>query len=531
MSDEKQLIERILADKSTSRRDFMVGATALGLTATSASALWTNRAHAATPKKGGHMIAGLNDSNTIDSLDPTTWNATTMIVIGRSVRDSLVEVGQDDSAAPGLAESWEASADAKEWRFKLRSGVEFSNGKSLTTEDVINSVNLHRGEDSKSGAKGVFEGIEDVSADGKDTVVFKLSSGNAAFPFLLTDYHMNIVPTVDGKADATSPIGTGCYILEEFEPGIRAVMKKNPNAWQGDDFGHVDSCELVTILDDTARVNALVTGEVHVINRPDLKTINRLKRKAGTQIIDTESNLAFTHPMRMEGAPYDNYDFRMALKLSTNREAFVDKVLYGYGVPGNDQPLGPKFASYDPDLKVDFDLDRARDHLKKSGHADTPIKYRFADTAYGGAGDAAQIFLEDWKKAGINVELVREPKDGYWSNVWNVKPFCACYWGPRPVEDMILSIAYISGAPWNDSNIANERVDELVTMARAELDAAKQKEMYTEVQALISDQGGTIVPAFGKDVAAASDKIGVPEKLGGGWEMDGGHFVKRWWVA
>ncbi len=531
MSDDQKLIENILADPSANRRDFMVGATALGLTAASASAMWSSRAYASTPKKGGHMKVGLNDANTIDSLDSATYNATFMIAVSRAFRDSLVEVGQDNSASPGLAESWEASDDATEWRFKLRKGVEFSNGKSLTTEDVINSINTHRGEDSKSGAKGVFEAIEDVKADGKDTVVVKLADGNADFPFLLTDYHLTIVPTVDGKADVLSTSGTGTYLLEDFEPGIRASFKKNPNAWQGDDFGYADTVELVAILDDTARVNALVTGEVDVINRPALKTINRLKRKSNLSIIDVESNLAFTHPMRMEAGPYDNYDFRMALKLAINREAFVEKVLYGYGKVGNDQPLGPQFASYDPDLKVEQDLDRAKYHLKKSGHADTAIKYLFADTAYGGAGDAAELFLEDWQAAGINVELSREPKDGYWSNVWNVKPFCAAYWGPRPVEDMILSICYIGGAPWNDTNVDIASVNALVKECRAELDQAKRKDMYQTVQHLLSDRGGTIVPAFGKDIAAVSDKIGVGPNLGGGWEMDGGHFIKRWWVA
>ena len=531
MSNDKQLMDNILADPTATRRDFMVGAMALGLTASAASAMWSSRAHASTPKKGGHMRAGLNDSNTIDSLDSATYNATTMIAVSRAFRDSLVEVGQDNSAAPGLAESWEASDDATEWRFKLRSGVEFSNGKSLTTEDVINSINTHRGEDSKSGAKGVFEAIDDVTADGKDTVVVKLAAGNADFPYLLTDYHLTIVPTVDGKADVLSTHGTGTYLLKDFEPGIRATFEKNPNAWQGDEFGYVDSAELVTILDDTARVNALVTGEVDIINRPALKTINRLKRKAGVNIVDVESNLAFTHPMRMEGAPFDNYDFRMALKLATNREAFVEKVLYGYGRVGNDQPIGPKFASYDPDLKVEMDLDKAKFHLKKSGVGDTAIKYRFADTAYGGAGDAAELVLEDWQAAGINVELVREPKDGYWSNVWNVKPFCACYWGPRPVEDMILSICYTGGAPWNDTNVDIASVNALVTACRAELDQAKRKDMYQTVQHILSDRGGTIVPAFGKDIAATTDKIGIGPEIGGGWEMDGGHFIKRWWMA
>ncbi|NNE23300.1 MAG: peptide ABC transporter substrate-binding protein, partial [Rhizobiales bacterium] len=120
---------------------------------------------------------------------------------------------------------------------------------------------------------------------------------------------------------------------------------------------------------------------------------------------------------------------------------------------------------------------------------------------------------------------------GYWNNIWNNKPFCSCYWGARPVEDMILSIAYLSDAPWNDTVIKIPRVDELVKAARGELDPTKRQQMYSEVQQIISTQGGTLIPAFGKDVAATSKKIGIGPNIGGGWEMDGGHFIKRWWLV
>ena len=527
--DNKQLLARILEDRKTTRREFMVGATALGLTATAASTMWSSRALANEPQKGGHLKAGLNDSNTTDSLDPATFVGTTMICISRAFRDSLTEVGQDNTAHPGLAESWEANDKADVWRFKLRKGVEFSNGKSVTTEDVVNSINIHRGDDSKSGAKGVFAGITDVKADGNDTVVVTLKDPNADMPFLFTDYHMNVVPTVDGKADVTSKHGTGCYHLKDYEPGVRATLERNPNAWQADKFGHVDSVEFTTILDDTARENALVAKAVHVINRPGLKTIGRLKRVPHVQIQAAKSNLAFTHPMHVTQKPFDDNNFRQALKHALPRQEFVDKVLFGYGSIGNDQPLGPNFINYNPDIKNEYDLDKAKSLIKKSGYDGEQVNLHTADTSYGGAVDASILFAEHFKKIGVNLNVVRESKDGYWTNVWNVKPFCTCYWGPRPVEDMILSIAYITGAPWNDTRISIKRVDELVTAARGELDAAKRKAMYFEVQELISKQGATLIPAFGQDVAAVDKSVGFGA-LGGGWEMDGGHFVKRWWL-
>jgi len=523
-------LRRMLEDKNLTRREFLGYTSAMGLSVTAASALWSDRALANTPKTGGHMRCGLNDANTIDSLDSTQYNATTMIVISRSIRDSIVDVGIDGLPAPNLAESWEASPDAKVWRFKLRKGVEFSNGKTVTTEDVVNSINVHRGEDTKSAAKGVFAGISDVRVDGDDTVVVEVTDANADLPFLFTDYHFSVVPTVDGKADLHSRHGTGCYFLREFDPGVRTTLERNPNSWQSGAAGFVDSVEILAILDDTSRVNALVSGSVDVINRPDLKTIARLKRVPGVQIVDVPSNLAFTHPMRTNVPPFDNNDFRLALKYSTPRQEFVDKILFGYGIIGNDQPLGPQFPSYDPDLKVAYDLDKAKHHLKQSGLEGAKFDMSTSDTAYGGAVLAAQLFAEHWQKIGLAPNIVREPKDGYWSEVWNKKPFCSCYWGPRPVEDLILSIAYLSDSPWNDTVINIPRVDELVVKARGELDKEKRTAMYREVQQLISAEGGTIIPAFGSDIAATNDKIGVPSKIGGGWEMDGGHFVKRWWM-
>jgi peptide/nickel transport system substrate-binding protein len=527
--DDKKLLSRILGESRTTRREFMVGATAMGLSIAAASNMWTE-ARASEPKRGGHMKAGLNDSNTTDSLDPASFNATGMICISRAFRDSLVEVGQDNSAAPGLAESWESSADAKTWRFKLRKGVTFSNGKSLTTEDVINSINVHRGDESKSGAKGVFAGISDVTADGNDVVVVTLAEANASFPFLMTDYHMNVVPTKDGKADVISTDGTGCYLLKEFNPGVRATFEKNPNAWQGSDFGYVDSCEITTILDDTARQTALSTQSVDIINRPALKTVGLLNRLPHVNVIAVKSNLAFTHPMRMDVKPFDNNDLRQALKHALPRQEFVDKILFGYGSVGNDQPLGPAFASYDSELKTEYDLDKAKSLLKKAGMEGIKIDMHSAETAYGGALDAAQLFAEHFAKIGVNLNVIREAKDGYWNNIWNNKPFCSCYWGARPVEDMILSIAYLSDAPWNDTVIKMDQVDQLVKAARGELDDAKRNAMYKDVQMLIAQNGGTLVPAFGQDVAATNKKVGIGPKIGGGWEMDGGHFIKRWWL-
>ncbi|MFQ5551491.1 MAG: ABC transporter substrate-binding protein, partial [Gemmatimonadales bacterium] len=225
---QRDILTFILADKKATRREFLVSATALGLTASSALALWS-RAASAKPVKGGHMKIGIGGGGASDSLDPATYDATFMITTGNSTRNNVTEIGPDNSLQGALAEHWEPGGDAATWVFDLRKGVEWHNGKSLEAEDIIVSLNLHRGEDTKSGAKGVVSGIKDIKADGKHKVVFELDGPNADFPSILTDYHLNIVPAKDGKADWQSGIGTGAYTLEEFEPGVRAAVKLNSN--------------------------------------------------------------------------------------------------------------------------------------------------------------------------------------------------------------------------------------------------------------------------------------------------------------
>ena len=158
----------ILKDGATEgkvgRRRFMEGALYAGLTVTAATTLWTKTVRAATPKKGGKFRVGMDDGNTTDSMDPATYESTFQINMAHTHRNFLTEITTDNVVGPELAESWDASDDASEWTFKLRKGVEFHNGKSFEAEDVIATLNYHRGEDTKSAAKALLESIEEIIA-------------------------------------------------------------------------------------------------------------------------------------------------------------------------------------------------------------------------------------------------------------------------------------------------------------------------------------------------------------------------------
>jgi peptide/nickel transport system substrate-binding protein len=148
----------------------------------------------AEPKKGGKFRIALGSGATTDTLDPATYPDTFNGIWGwASIRSSLTEVAADGSIVGDLAESFEASKGATIWAFKLRKGVQFHNGKSVTAEDVVASINHHRGETSKSAAKSLLKAVTDVKADGADTVLVTLSDGNADFAYVASDYHIPIM--------------------------------------------------------------------------------------------------------------------------------------------------------------------------------------------------------------------------------------------------------------------------------------------------------------------------------------------------
>ncbi len=527
MSNLKQL-ESLLASNAISRREFIAHISAMGLTAAISPVLLSGQSHAATPRKGGRLKMGLLGGSTTDSLDPGTLTDTVQLNLNWQTRNALVEVDTKGQPVPELAESWEATPDATQWTFKLRQGIEFHNGKTMDAEDVLFSLNHHRSEKSKSGGKTLLKQVKDIKAVDKNSIVVTLNGGNADFPFILSDYHFTITPS--GTTDFEDGMGTGGYIISKNKPGVRIVSKRNPNYWKSN-RAHFDEIETLIISDSNARSTALATKKVDVINRCDLKTVHLLERNPKIQIIRTTGTMHYTFAMMTDVAPYNNNDLRLALKYAINREEMVKKVLSGYGAVGNDHPIAPSMQFFDKSQpQRSYDPEKAAFHLKKSGFKNEPIKLHVAEAAFNGAVDAGVLFQEQAKKAGITLDIVREPDDGYWKAVWMKKPFCAVYWSGRPTVDWMYTLTYDSTAKWNDAHWENERFDKLLVEARSELDNAKRATMYAEMQRLVSDDGGQIIPMFADHVMGASKKIGF-DKVSGVRELDDARNGERWWFA
>lgn len=523
MSELKKL-KKLLQSGRISRREFMSRTAAMGLTVAASPLLFAGVSRAATPRKGGTLKVGIDAGSASDSIHPEKVTDISMFYLVLQLRNCLTEIDVNNQIIPELAESWDVSRDAKTWTFNLRKGVEFHNGKTFDADDVKFSINLHRGEESKSPEKATLDTIEDIKVVDKHTVQFILKAGNMDFPAYLVSPNITMV-----IADTTDfSIGTGGYILEKFEPGVISITNRNPNYWKAG-RAHFDRIEMKKIGDVAARTTALRTGVIDVMNKVDLRTANLLKQSKDIQVLRSAGKRFFSMAMLTDVPPYNNNDARLALKYAIDREHIVKTILAGYGSVGNDHPITEAYPFFNPDLpQRTYNPDKARFHLKKAGLESHVFKLHSSDGAHKGAVDTALLFEQHAAKAGIELEVVREPSDGYWSEVWLKKPFCQVYWSGRPTEDYMLTTMFQSEAAWNDTHFKNARFDQMLKAARTEQDQQKRREMYGEMQGIIRDEGGTIIPVLVDYVDAASKRVKFAQ-LANSYEMDGMRFAERWW--
>jgi len=513
-----------------SRRDFTRFAIAAGLSTSFVTNAWNSKVAMAAPQRGGTFRLGSHDGNTSDTHDPGTYLSFSIIQLAHTYRSYLTQINSDNTLGGDLATGWSASDDATEWTFEIHSGASFHSGKPVTADDVIASMNHHRGRDSTSAARALLSDVDDIVKNGEHSITFKLASGNADMPWLMTDYHLAIVPgNDDGSANWQSGDGSGPYKIVDNEFGVRTLLERH-DGWHGEG-AYFDSVELTVLNDPNARQTALVTGDVDAITQIELRTLSLLERDPSIEIDNVPSGSTLTMPMHCNQEPFDNVDVRNALKLAINREDIIEKIAFGAAVPGNDFHISPNMPYHPGDAipQREYDPDQARSLLRRAGMEDLIVNLSVADSVYSGAVDFCVLYSEHAKEAGITINVVREPNDGYYSDVWLQKPFCLVQWGARPTPDVMLSLAYKDDAAWNESYWQNERFNELLRAAKAELDDTVRAAQYLEMCQLARDDGGTIIPMFANYVYARRSNVKHSGELAASWQIDGARGCSRWW--
>ncbi|MCR8549584.1 ABC transporter substrate-binding protein [Salipiger sp. P9] len=503
--------------------------------ALAAAVLGASGLAAGTARAGGTLRAALGGAHRSDNWDARNHADFFMVAAAQgAVFDTLTEVAADGSLRGELATGWDASADARVWTVTLREGVRFHNGKPFSAEDVIASLRLHLDPRAGSGARPLVASIAQMERLSDHRIRFTLSAGNADFPYLLADYHLLIYPAGQIDEAMAKGIGTGLYRVEHFDPGVRFLGKRVAGHYKDGQAGWFDEIEFIAMNDGAARVSALRAGRVDAINRVAPQRAARLRAAPGLRLQDVPGNQYYGFAMQTGAAPFDAVQIRQALKHAIDRHEMVDRLLLGHGRVGADSPLGPA-NQYVADLTPPpYDPDRARYHLRQAGLSSLTLPLSVSEGAFEGAPDAAELFRDSARAAGISLEIVPEQAEGYWTRVWRKTPFCACAWSGRVTEDWMFSTALQHGAPWNDTQWGLEqspRFQALLGEARSELDSAKRRALYGEMQQILRDEGGLLIPVFANHLQAVSDRIATPATLGNLWQMDNARFAERWWRA
>lgn len=498
--------------RGASRRDLLKMMLASGVALSAGASVFgrAERAVAATPVSGGHLkVAGISASNA-DTIDPAKASLGTDYVRCCALYNRLTFIDATGVPQMELAEKIETK-DAKTWTITLRKGVTYHDGKALTSADVVFALKRHLDPAVGSKVAKIAAQMAEIKAIDPTTVEIVLASANADLPYILALHHFMIVQ--DGTTDFSKGIGTGAFVLESFQPGVRSMMKKNTNYWKPN-LPHVDSFEFFAISDQSARVNALLAGDVHVASAVNPRSAKLVQAQKGFELVRSTTGMYTNLNIRLDNF---NSDFITGMKHLVDREKIIAAALRGDGVVGNDQPISPVNSYCNKDLKPKaFDLDKAKHYLQKSGMMGQTIPV-IASEAADASIDMAMIVQASAANIGLKLDVQRVPSDGYWNKYWLKAPIHFGNINPRPTPDIYFSLLYSSDAPWNESQYKSPKFDKLMLEARGLLDDSKRHEIYAEMQTMISDEAGTIIPAYAINSDGISSKVKglVPNALGG----------------
>jgi peptide/nickel transport system substrate-binding protein len=390
------------------------------------------------------------------------------------------------------------------WTVRIKDGIEFHNGKTVGADDVIFSLKrITDPKEPKTGASSLsYIDRDNLKKVDERTVRIPLKLTNAAFPDDLGQYFNAIVPT---DYDPKKPVGTGPFKFQSFTPGQRSVFVKNPNYWESGK-PYADQLIIIDFTDDTARVNALLGGQVEAINNLPASQVAAIQGNPNMKVLNSPTGAWQPFTMRIDAAPFDDVKVRQAMRLIVDRKQMIQQVLSGYGSVANDL-----YARYDPVYAKDLpqrnqDLEQAKSLLKSAGKEGLTVELVTAPV-FNGVVEAAQVFAEQAKGAGVNVKVRKVDTGSFYDPDKYLKyPFAQDFWASRVYLAQVAQ-GDLPGAPFNETHWGEGKFESLINQARGEVDEAKRADILHEAQQMQYEQGGYIIPYFSNIIDAYNAKV------------------------
>lgn len=463
-------------------------------------------------KKGGTLRVGVAGGGAKDTLDAHRGGFSPDTARAMQLYDRLMAFTPDFVLQPELAESFEPNATADEWTLKLRKGIQFHDGKPLTADDVIFTIKrIVDPADPKVGASGIsYLDVAGMQKVDELTVRMPLTLRNVGFSEQFAQYFMGVVPV---GYDPDKPVGTGPFMFKSFTAGQQSVFTRNENYWR-DGEPYVDEVVIIDFPDDTARVNALLGGQVDAISALPTNQIAAVEGKSDLQLLNSPTGAWLALAMRVDVAPFDDVRVRQAMRLLVNRPQVVAQGLSGQAIVGNDL-YGRYDVAYAADLaQREQDADQAKSLLKQAGRSDLRAELVTAPS-FQGMVEGSTVFAQNAADAGIDITVKKVDGATLYGDQWLSWPFAADYWVTRSYLSQ-AAVSSLPSSPWNETHWSDPEYVRLVEQAQGQPDEAKRTELLVAAQTLEYDKGGYIIPSFTNQVDAYSAKLGglVESKTG-----------------
>jgi peptide/nickel transport system substrate-binding protein len=450
--------------------------------------------------------AGVESSGNKNSLDPAQQPSSQNSLNMNAAYDRLTTEDDNWKVLPSLATSWKSNAKGTVWTFQLRKGVKFWTGAPFTSADVV--YTFRRVLDPKTGSEGAsqmsFLKPSGIQAAGPYAVKFITSKPVAELPLLITNKNTFIVQNGSStKTLRTKGAGTGPFIPVNFKPVQQVhTFNRNPNYWQKG-LPLAPCLQTYVIQEANSMLAALQTGQVDFSQQVAYDIVPALKKDKRVKLTATGASTSMTMPMWTDTAPFDKVAVRQALKKVVDRKQIVATALLGYGVVGDDNPVAPSSPDAWRHTVPGPDVEGARKLLASAGYgASNPLKVDiYTADMIPGIVNMVQLFKQQAAKAGIEVNVITGPASEYWDNVWLKHPFQVSAWSARPAG-LALSIAYLQNAPYPESHWKVPAYDALIQKANTTVNPAARSALYKRAGKMLTEQGGEIIPAFQRVVAA-----------------------------
>jgi len=521
-----------------SRREFLVRATALGVTATGAYALLGLNAPAMAE---AHATAGGTlrmEMETKAIKDPRTADWSQISNFTRGWLEYLVEYNSDGSLRGMLLDSWEANADATEYTLKVRAGVTWNNGDAFTADDLVNNLTRWCDANVEGNSMAARMGtlVDETTKLARDGAIVKvddmsvkvtLQAPDITLIVGMADYPAACVHPSYDNGDPTLTPGTGPYLPETNEVGVKQVLVLNTaHAWWGTAvYGgpYLDRIEYIDYgSDPSAAIAAAESGEIDIT----YQTVGDF-----IEIYDSlgwgksEAVTAATLAVRFNqlAAPYDNKAVRTALVKAVNNAIVLELGYNNLGTVAENHHVCPIHPEYFALPALVVDPAAAVAEIAAAGHADTEFELISLDDAWQAsscAAVAAQI-----RDAGINIKHTVLPGSTFW-NDWLKFPFSATEWNMRPLGVQILSLAYRSGVAWNESAFTNAEFDTKLTEAMAITDAAARSLVMERIEQIMQEEGVMVQPYWRSLYRHYREGV-----MGAEMHPTFEHHHYKWWIA